>query len=400
MSEKTPRSAEQHRTDNRRTGSRRQSPRLRLPSARFAGIEKLYQSIINPPADKKIEAALRQQALLIPTLWLLGKTGAGKSSIIQVLTELSDVDIGNGFEPCTRYSHQYDFPPAKPVLRFLDTRGLGEAGYDPVEDLRRCQSVSHAVLAVMRVDDPLQQELADALATTLKVNPRLPVIAVHTHLQILDDSTASTRAIQKNQQALEQLVGRTLPQVAVDFATSTGTDPHNTGREQLVETIAQIMPSLHALVSRPTSGDAEHEAYQQVKTHIAWYAGVAAASDAVPALGLVTVPGIQGKMLHSLAQQFGIEWNRRRVSELLAALGTSVLYRYSLSLAGRQVAKLVPVYGQTVGSASAASISFISTMALGRAASRYLYAIQHGQSVDADAIRTAYKTALSRTPPS
>ena len=71
----------------------------------------------------------------LPVVWLLGKTGAGKSSLVRALTEQTEAEIGNGFQPCTRSARSYDFPPDQPLVRFLDTRGLGEAGYDPAEDL-------------------------------------------------------------------------------------------------------------------------------------------------------------------------------------------------------------------------------------------------------------------------
>ena len=58
----------------------------------------------------------------LPILWLLGKTGAGKSSLIQALTHLTTVEVGNGFSPCTATSVAYDFPQGRPILRFLDTR--------------------------------------------------------------------------------------------------------------------------------------------------------------------------------------------------------------------------------------------------------------------------------------
>ncbi|MGI9441201.1 MAG: hypothetical protein ACR2N1_01975, partial [Rubripirellula sp.] len=38
----------------------------------------------------------------LPTLWLLGKTGAGKSTLVQSITGNSQAEIGKGFRPCTR----------------------------------------------------------------------------------------------------------------------------------------------------------------------------------------------------------------------------------------------------------------------------------------------------------
>src|SRR6266566_4850290 len=73
-------------------------------------------------------AGAQASALVV---WLLGKTGAGKTAIIAALTGDARAEIGLGFEPCTRTAAFYDVPREAPLLRFLDTRGVGEAGYDP-----------------------------------------------------------------------------------------------------------------------------------------------------------------------------------------------------------------------------------------------------------------------------
>src|SRR6516165_6592335 len=68
----------------------------------------------------------------VPVFWMFGKTQSGKTSIIKSLTGAELAEIGKGFQPCTRFSRQYQFPlPEAPLLTFLDTRGLDEPGYDP-----------------------------------------------------------------------------------------------------------------------------------------------------------------------------------------------------------------------------------------------------------------------------
>src|SRR5882724_5123975 len=71
-----------------------------------------------------------------PVLWLIGKTQSGKTSIIKYLTGAEEAEIGQGFASCTRFSREYAFPTKDiPLLKFLDTRGLEEPGYDAGEDL-------------------------------------------------------------------------------------------------------------------------------------------------------------------------------------------------------------------------------------------------------------------------
>jgi uncharacterized protein (DUF697 family) len=128
---------------------------------------------------------------------------------------------------------------------------------------------------------------------------------------------------------------------------------------------------------------------------VLWYAGTAAASDALPVVGLVTVPAIQGKMLHSLARRYGMAWNRRSFSEFTAALGAGIALRYAISLGGRQLAKLVPAYGQLLGAAFAVAVSYGATWALGRAACKYLYHKQTGTPLDEAGLRELYNEALA-----
>lgn len=59
----------------------------------------------------------------------------------------------------------FDFPQEAPLLRFLDTRGLGEAGYDPTDDLAWHETQSHLVLVVMKASDPSQERVLEILKT-------------------------------------------------------------------------------------------------------------------------------------------------------------------------------------------------------------------------------------------
>jgi uncharacterized protein (DUF697 family) len=58
----------------------------------------------------------------------------------------------------------------------------------------------------------------------------------------------------------------------------------------------------------------------------------------------------------------------------------------------RQLAKLVPVYGQTAGVAAAAAASFATTYAMGKAASFFLAKRQRG--IGADEVAEVYRAAL------
>ena len=90
----------------------------------------------------------------VPLIWMLGKTGSGKSSIIRFITGADEAEIGNGFRPQTKNSREFSFPDDQTSLvRFLDTRGLGEAHYDPDEDLKAFGESTNLVIITVRATD-------------------------------------------------------------------------------------------------------------------------------------------------------------------------------------------------------------------------------------------------------
>lgn len=354
------------------------------------------EAIINPSADPAVAALLAARRLAVPVLWLLGKTGAGKSSIVQRLTGDDGAEIGNGFAPCTRHSRLYDHPPETPVMRFIDTRGLGEPDYDPHEELATCRRSSHALLLVMRLDDPDQAAVLDALRIIGKELAELPLLLVHTARHTVPDSDERRRSMQHVQLQVDAVCGKAVPSVLIDFTPEEdGFDDPDAGLAALREAIVDLVPELHDVLRAQAASGSEQALFQQRRNEILGYASAAAAIDLVPGVGLVAVPSLQGKLLHSLAQRYDLPWTRQHSREFLAALGSTFLYRYALSLMARQLGKLIPVYGQTAGAAAAASISFASTYAVGRVACLYLYhRVQHTE-VDQAALQAAFREAFN-----
>src|SRR5215475_3218443 len=113
-----------------------------------------------------------RQGLPPPVVWLLGKVQSGKTAIIRALTGAERAQIGSGFAPCTRWAARYDFPNAEvPLAVFLDTRGLGEAGYDPHEDFAAFQAQAHMLLVVIKATDMALEQLLAALKTLWQEKP-------------------------------------------------------------------------------------------------------------------------------------------------------------------------------------------------------------------------------------
>lgn len=331
-----------------------------------------------------------QKELPLPTLWLLGNTGAGKSSLVQALT--GEAEVGSGFAPCTRTANAFDFPAGHPVLRFLDTRGLGEAGYDPGEDLATAEKGSHAVLVVMRLDDPAQGAVADALRRVRARRPKVPVLVVHTGADLVAEPGMQARARGQAQALIEGAAGAALPSVTLALPA----DAKASGMDDLRARLGEMLPELTLLLMRERDWSEEAQRFTKLRPTVLWFAGAAGASDAAPLVGTVSVPALQGAMLHALARRHGLEWTGARIALFASAMGTGAIVHFAASHMLRQGVKLVPVYGQTLGAAAAAAASFAATYALGRAASAWLYRTSRGETLDSEDLRHLYDEAFRK----
>ncbi|MCK9563766.1 MAG: GTP-binding DUF697 domain-containing protein [Bacteroidales bacterium] len=372
--------------------------------------------VISPEEQQRLAAIARDSA---PVIWLLGKTGAGKTSVIAALTGDGHDRIGNGYQPCTRTSQLYDFPAGTPLIRFLDTRGLDEAGYDPTEDLAWHQSQAHLIMVVMRLDDPAQDNVIKALAAARKAQPRWPVVVLHTALHDLypangdhpasypfsggDDDMANPaipaplrNALTYQRKLFRGIKGAPPVFVAVDFTREAeGFIPADYGREALIDALLATAPeALRLLVQlklRQQGQTSSSDLAPQLNTRILYWAAAASAVGAAPVVGLATVPATQLAMLAQLGKAYGITWDRKHLAALLGMLGVAIVTTQGSLLALRQLAKLgawlIPV---------AAAQDYAATYALGRAACVYLEAGRNNSKADAEQVKAVFLSSLKQ----
>ena len=98
------------------------------------------------------------------------------------------------------------------------------------------------------------------------------------------------------------------------------------------------------------------------------------------------------QLLRRLGQIYGVSFDRQTLAEFAGALGTGVAARTLVGFGIRQMAKLIPVYGQTVAAAASAASSYAVTYAIGKAAIYFLRRRQRGLKSDGTA--RAYQQAL------
>lgn len=358
---------------------------------------------------------------IVPVIWMVGKVQSGKTSIVSALTGASDAEIGRGFKACTKQSRIFNFPEEAPVVRFLDTRGFGEEGYDPNEDIHFCEGKAHLVLAVMRSCDPGQASVIETLQHIRSRHPDWPIVIAQTCLhegyRVGEDHTdpypydADPATWLQNTSLPTDLVRSlgyqrgilgTLPGngpifwVPVDLTKpDEGYTPHDYGLTALRMAIEKAAPLALKVVVEAMIGDHFDGLAAQAMPQIWRHALVAAGTDAVPAIGLIGVPAIQAKMLHNLATVYGVRWDSQMWRDFVGALGAGFMLRYTSGFLLREAVKFIPGYGQVVGAVGAALFSFATTYAIGKAATYHLGCNRLGIEVRSEEIVRIYTESIA-----
>lgn len=368
-------------------------------------------------AESELQTQLTQlkSRMPAPVFWLLGKAQAGKTSVVRALTGRSDAEIGNGFQACTRTARFYDFPePQAAFLRFLDTRGVGEADYDPAEDLAWCAGHAHLLIAVVKAGDHQLEPVLNAARAVRKAQPNWPLIVAQTCLhelyptQTFEHLAPYPYASDPLPPAIPRDLARSLLQqreafaglraqfVAVDFTQpDDGYTPQDYGMEALWDAIETALPlGLRALAqTREHRGELSDAYARQAHPHIVAYTLSAGAAGAlpVPAASLSMVLVVQAKLFHSLAAIYGQQLTTQRFSEFAGSLGLGYA---AVGLGGRELLKLIPGYGQTAGAAMAGVYAAAVTYALGKTLGAYFDAVNHGAMPPPEAFRRLYRDEL------
>jgi len=366
------------------------------------------------------DAARGMTAGIAPVIWLLGKTGSGKTSIVAQLTGDERASIGKGFKPCTACSLIYDWPIEAPVLRFLDTRGLGETGYDPAADMAFAESQAHCLLVAMKVADPIQEEVVSALQKIRLRHPEWPVLVAQTGLHSLyprnmthpaeypysgtDADYAVTNlpsdlrsALHYQRRQIEGVKGSPPIFVPLDFTwPEDGYAPPNFGLEALKDALERAGVNVLREVEKAVVDSLNDDIARKAHPIILGYAAATGASGAIP-IPVVGVGGLVtfiGLMLRALADRYQVAWNRVRLSEFATALGASALVGIGVRYGFRELVKLIPIAGAFAGGALNAVTASALVYAIGRAACVYLGEVRKGDAGSAEEIRRVFKHAL------
>ncbi len=360
----------------------------------------------------------QERALVV---WLLGKTGAGKTAIVAALTGDPRAEVGQGFEPCTRTAAFYDVPREAPLLRFLDTRGLGEPDYDPASDMAWCEQQSHLLLVVMQVSDPSQEMVLRPLREVRRRHRDWPVTVAETGLHRLypkgtghpavypytggaEDETQESlphplrQALAHQRRLFADLRGAPPRFVPLDFtAPEDGFAPADFGLEMLWRVLTEAGYSAFEALHRARAESESDHIRANARPLIYGYGAAAAGAGAVPVpiVGIGGLAGVIAIMLRMLAGRYEVTWTPRAFAEFSAAVGTGALSWWMLRYGLRELLKLIPVIGTVAAGALNAAAAFAITVAIGEAACVWLAYRRRGMIAPTEEVRRSFASGLA-----
>ena len=361
----------------------------------------------------------------VPRFWLYGRTQSGKTSIVKFLTGADAAEIGQGWKPCTRFSREYAFPTEDaPLLKFIDTRGLDEPGYDPTEDLAKFNDQAHVVIVTVKALDHAQEHVVEHLRKLRQAQPSRPVVLALTCLHeaypqqqhpenysfpiFHGDRNGHARTVLASKEELASLpenLRRSLDEqvrrfgglfdraVPIDLTSpEEGYREPNYGGAALRQALLEVMPAAfrQSLLNLDEAKRELQDIYsRRALPYIVSYASLAATAGAVPIpwLDLLILPAIQARLLAHLAKLYGQPLKATRFMELAGTLGLGILTRQAV----REITKFIPFVGSVAGAALAGSTTF----ALGKAFCYYYSAIHQGHVPQPEDLKRYYEEQLA-----
>jgi len=364
-------------------------------------------------AEYRDEIETLRAQVPIPSIWLFGKTGSGKSSVIRYLTGAEEATIGRGYRPETRASRRFDFPDEiEPLLTFHDTRGLGEAAYDPSEDIARFSQSPQLMVVTVRVADHALEGVIVPLRRIRKASPDRPVLlaltCLHEAVAPVDVSagpdpfiaarTGKVAVPEPLQSLLDekqrQFAGLYDAVIPIDLTRpEDGFADPNFGGDRLKTAILERLPQAYRqalLALSDADSHAQSSRQRTARRHVLASSALAGTAGAVP-LPWVDVPAvlaIQAHLAVTIAKIYDQELTPARWAILSSAAGSRIAVR----LAMRSALKFIPLVGMAAGAAT----SFAFTYALGMSWDWYFADLRAGHVPSSEQLKEVFAHQLRR----
>jgi uncharacterized protein (DUF697 family)/predicted GTPase len=373
-------------------------------------IPKLFQV-----SDQQIAEILATVREKLPTTEaiLIGKTQAGKSSIVRGLTGVSAEIIGQGFRPHTKHSNQYNYPSDDlPLLIFTDTVGIGDIQKNTnsiIEELReniqQSNNRARVIIVTVKINDFATETLAEVTKELRQICSKLPCILavtclheiypshVQDHPPYPPDFEDIERAFNHLKEAFKGLYDDA---ILIDFTLEEdGYTPVFYGLENLKDTIAQQLPeaesiAIHQLLQGETTQKIGN-LYRDVARRYIWAFSVVAATLAAVPLPFATMPvltALQVSQVTLLGKLYGQTLTPSQAGGVVSAIAGGFLAQSI----GRELIKFIPGFGSII----AASWAGAYTWALGEGACVYFGDLMGGKKPNPEQIQAVMQDAFKK----
>jgi predicted GTPase len=347
-----------------------------------------------------------------PALVLVGRRGAGKSSIVNALFGAQVAELGH-VTARTGRGRWYDYERDGGVMSILDTRGVQEGsppsdadpGLTALEsialDLRaKAPDLVVFVVKATEVDAAIDADL-DALEYVYKEIDRAhrtlpPLVVTVTHCDLLEPKSVRLHCAQGDppEDVSEKLRHVTM----AEHVVTSKVDQRAALRDRRVATLGvssymswqtdgglraderwriddlalalfrQLPDAGRAELARVTRARAVQEELATTLTKSAAAVCAAVAVAPIPVADIVPLTTVQTGLVAGIAWIGGRSVDRRGATEFLASIGANIGFAFVLREAVRAVMKLIAPGGIPVLSAT---VAFSGTMAIGAAARAY-----------------------------
>lgn len=366
-------------------------------------------------SDSEIGKILAKVKSQLPTTeaLLIGKSQAGKSSIVRALTGVSAQIIGQGFKPHTQHTQQYNYPSDElPLLIFTDTVGLGDINQNTetiIEELinnwQQENQRGRIIILTIKINDFATNSLQQILKKIKEIYPKIPCLLALTCLHEIypphqknhpiypPNFTEINQALNYFQETFKGLYDDL---ILLDFTLEEdGFEPEFYGLELLRNQLTQLLPTAEArtiyeLLDQENSQKLGDLYRDTARRYILSFAIMAATVAAVP-LPFATMPvltALQVSLVTLLGQLYGQTLTPSQAGGIVSAIAGGFLAQ----MIGRELIKFIPGLGSVIAAGWAGSYTY----ALGEGACLYFGDLMGGKKPDPKKIQQVMTKAFQQ----